>query len=246
MAKNGMQLTQNKPSYPNSLVSQDLAKSIKGKKLCFSFQYFKQIAYFEVGSCGTEWFISVVERIKDLSEKEISFFIEGNRGGKTLRVHPINWSSRNIPISKSDCNWIPSSYLDNDDDFPFYQFAVSKGKGRIVGFFNEDNTVFNIVLFDPKHNLQPSKDFNYKVDTTSFGYSEYDKLLSNYKQIENIIEKCPHKKDKCDIQTKITEADSIHNVVYVTLDDDFYDTYKSIENNKSLKELIEEALLAYI
>lgn len=59
-------------------------------------------------------------------------------------------------------SWIYKDYLENEEDFPLYQFQISMANGRVVGFFDE-NWVFNIVLVDPNHNMQPSKDYDYRV-----------------------------------------------------------------------------------
>ncbi|WP_416760853.1 hypothetical protein ACNI65_01880 [Roseateles sp. So40a] len=42
------------------------------------------------------------------------------------------------------------------------QIAISKAEGRLIGFFDEE-AIFQIVLFDPLHNAQPSKFNDYKV-----------------------------------------------------------------------------------
>lgn len=234
MVKNGIQLTPNNSKYNKSLIDKNESDSIK-IKLSFSFRFFKQIPFFEVGDCDTKWFISIIERIKELSDKESSFFIEGNKGGKTLRCHPIKWDAKNTPIKREDCNWISKEYLENEEDFTFYQFAVSTGKGRLIGFFNENHSIFYIVLFDPKHNLQPSKDFGYKVNKTNLGYSEYDNL-------KIIIEKINEEKRKCPHNCSLNIINDNNNVIY--LDDDFYKIYTDC--GYSIKDLVEEALLNHI
>ena len=80
-----------------------------------------------------------------------------------LRFHQINWGQKNCPMSREELDWLPKGYLDNADSFPMCQFQISMALGRIVGFWDENN-VFNVVLLDPLHNIQPSKDYGYKVD----------------------------------------------------------------------------------
>jgi len=79
-----------------------------------------------------------------------------------MRIHNINWSAKSVPIKRSDLNWIDKDYLNNEEEFPIMQIAVSRAEGRLVGFFDEQNA-FQIVLLDPLHNAQPSKYNGYKV-----------------------------------------------------------------------------------
>lgn len=42
-------------------------------------------------------------------------------------------------MKKTDLNWIEKDYRDNEDEFPLMSFQGSKGKGRIIGFFDQEN-----------------------------------------------------------------------------------------------------------
>jgi hypothetical protein len=72
---------------------------------------------------------------------------------------------QNIPIPKEQIDWL-GDYA--SDEYEFVQFHVSKALGRVVGFFDEEQT-FQIVLFDPFHNIQPAGDFDYRVRATAIG-----------------------------------------------------------------------------
>jgi len=152
-----------------------LTKGFEKTHLSFSFLYFRQIPFFELDDQDNRWFVSLLERLKDLSGKNSS--ILGDTTAKqAYRIHPIAWTQTNIPIKKSDLDWIPKEYLDNTE-IEFLQFEITQSTGRVVGFFNETNEVFNIVLLDPKHNIQPTKSTGYKVDKTHYCPTDYEELL---------------------------------------------------------------------
>ncbi|OAV75258.1 hypothetical protein Barb7_01130 [Bacteroidales bacterium Barb7] len=135
----------------NELPLSDSSKGLVGNrdvrpdKWVFSFLYFRQIELFGVDECNPEWFVSVFERLKDLSNKTQNF-AANTMDKQNYRFHPIDWDKKNVPIKRRDLSWIPKEYLDNESEFPLWQFSISKGKGRIVGFLNEDSTVFYIVF----------------------------------------------------------------------------------------------------
>ena len=130
----------------------------------FSFRYWSQFQYFGLDgkSIDNQWLVSVLERLKTLSAEPIERVYRDGAMRDAMRFHPINWKATNIPIAKAELPSLPEHCYDNPE-FELHQFQISKGKGRVVGFFDE-NWVFNIVLLDPLHNLQPSKSFDYAVD----------------------------------------------------------------------------------
>ncbi|RYZ84329.1 MAG: hypothetical protein EOP06_18260 [Proteobacteria bacterium] len=137
------------------------------KCLSFSFRYWRQIDNFGFSGAGLEikWFVSLLEQLQNLSAEFVDDIRRGGNSHKVerLRYHDVNWSQKNIPIARTDLNWLPKDVLENEEEFSFYQFQISMGTGRFMGFWDALD-VFNIVLLDPMHNLQPSKDYNYKVD----------------------------------------------------------------------------------
>ncbi len=142
-------------------------KPREDQRWSFGFRFFREIKNFGMDSERVEkrWLVSVMERLGEMSKLTLTSVLENPSAGDgsgTLRMHNINWKQRNIPIARADLHWIDPAYLDNDDEYPLFQLAVSTGKGRLVGFLDEDS-VYQIVLLDPLHNAQPSKHNDYKV-----------------------------------------------------------------------------------
>lgn len=148
----------------------------------FSFRYWNQLKFFglEGKGIGNDWLVSVLERLKQLSGDPIERVYRDSGTRDTLRFHAINWQAKNIPIKPVDIPSLPSHCIDNPE-FALHQFQISKAKGRVVGFFDE-NWVFNIVLLDPLHNLQPSKHFDYQVNPCSPLSCEITSLREGIKQ----------------------------------------------------------------
>jgi hypothetical protein len=239
MVKNGKNLTNETPRLSNrTLVTNEEDKDIRNKELIFSFLHFKQIQHFEIGDCPSKWHVSLLERLSTLTPD----VLENNKGSNALRCHPIDWSCRNIPIRRTDLNWLPNEILINDGDFPMMQISLSTGTGRIVGYFDKKFSVFYIVLLDPKHNLQPSKKNNYQIQPTKIGISQYDDLLGKFDNISNLVNKCSHRQT-CQIPHHVNYAKEEHNIVYVSLEADFYTKYHELLENHSLQEIMETGIL---
>jgi hypothetical protein len=145
----------------------------------FSFRFWRQMDHFGFEGAGLNagWFVSLLDQLKSLSQETVEDIRRGgdSRKAKVLRYHEINWSQPNIPIKRQDFDWLPEDFLDNEAEFPFFQFQISTGKGRIVGFW-DDAEIFNVLLLDPRHNLQPSKDFNYRVDPCAPMRNQFEEL----------------------------------------------------------------------
>ncbi|MGX1323727.1 hypothetical protein AB7M17_007180 [Bradyrhizobium sp. USDA 377] len=152
----------------------------------FSFRYLRQIDLFGTGAKDASWFVSVLEKISDLSSKKVSDVLETPAEKLRWRLHEIDWNHRGVPIKRSDLNWIDKKYLDNDEEYPFWQFSVSTALGRIVGFWDEKG-VFNVVLLDPAHNIQPSAYSDYKTREAPIAHGEYQIAIT---QIEARITAC--------------------------------------------------------
>ncbi|MBK1866390.1 hypothetical protein [Taklimakanibacter albus] len=150
----------------------------------FSFRHWRQISYFGVDQCDKPWFVSLLERLSEVSNLYVDDALSGAYG-RGLRCHHIDWAAKNIPISRAEINWVTDAL---SEDVEFLQFSVSRARGRVVGFFDEDQ-VFNVVLLDPMHNIQPSRKLNYQVRATYIGQSEITKLSVTF---QNLIIKCPH------------------------------------------------------
>jgi len=148
----------------------------------FSFRFFKEVDNFGLNQKQPNWFSSLLVRLNELSNKKISEIISNPIERDAWRYHEINWSQKNIPVQYDDLEWIDKSYRSNAEEYPLYQFQVSQALGRVVGFWDEKQ-VFNIVLLDPMHNIQPSKRYNYKVDACFPNNSEYSELLLKIQKI---------------------------------------------------------------
>lgn len=144
------------------------AARTREKRWEFSFRFFRQIDKFGLDgkSVPNDWLVSLMERLASLSQEKIENILDNQQHADAYRYHPINWSATNIPIKREALDWIAEPYKNNPDEFPLEQLMLSKGTGRFVGFFDE-NWVFNIVLLDPLHNLQPARDFGYAVNDCS-------------------------------------------------------------------------------
>lgn len=150
------------------------------KRWRFSFRFWRQVDYFGLDECQKSWFMALLERFKMLSDEEIE---PASRGHRTLREHPINWGAESVPIARKHIDWL-APY--DSEDTELIQVAISTGLGRIIGFFDEDS-VFNIVLVDPLHNLQPSKKFNYRVRPTHVAKCQLTRTVLHF---ESILRSC--------------------------------------------------------
>lgn len=246
MPKSGKTLTPDSclPKYgQKSLVSTEQNKIVKKNNITFSFSYFDQIPDFEIGCCSQKWHIGLVERLKALGKMAPEAFLE-DKGSDALRFHRIDWNAKNIPIQRTSLSWLPKDILDNDDEFPIMQFSISTSTGRMIGYFDRETSVFNIVLLDPNHNIQPSKKTNYQIQPTTKGLSQYDDLLNKLDRIKKTAKKCPH--NECILHEDISTIDELNqNIVYVGLDKDFNLSFQEILNKHSVQEIFEMGILSF-
>lgn len=119
-------------------------------------------------------------RLKDLSGKDSSLMADAT-AKKAYRLHPIVWTQPNIPVKKANLDWIPNEYRDSEE-IEFQQFEITKSTGRVIGFFNETNEIFHVVLLDPKHNICPTEATGYRVDKTRECLTDYEELLVQLKE----------------------------------------------------------------
>jgi len=144
----------------------------------FTLRYWRQIENFGVGAETSGWSVSMLERFHELSRLSVDEVMRDQALKANMRIHDTDWKAKNIPISRDDIDWVDKEYWDNEEEFPLMQFHISKALGRVVGFLDE-NQKFNIVLLDPKHNLQPSKFNQYKIRATTVGRCEYTGFLAH-------------------------------------------------------------------
>lgn len=208
--------------------------------LVFSFRFWRQIQHFSLNPKKPSWFIAVYEQLQKLSSEKRDFF-EDNRKADVLRFHRVNWGQTNIPIKPSDLNWLPKDYLDQDN-YPLQQFTISKALGRIAGFFDE-HLVFNIVLLDPHHNLQPSSDFGYRLTWSNRQANEMDFLWAQIERIRDA--QCDHEKCRIKEQLRILTLDS-GSFATVFIDEAYSGAYRNlVASGFSLAEFLELKALEF-
>jgi len=209
----------------------------------FSFKYFKQIKHFGLGETSTKWFVSLLEKLSDLSKEKIDDFFKVHQTKEANRYHKIDWGATNIPITRNNLHWIDKNIIENEEDYPFFQFQISKGLGRIVGFWEENYRFFNIVLLDSKHNLQPSKNYNFKIDETTIEHCELTTLLlaiDKLKGLKCLHDGCKFKEELCNLPLKVDRG----KLVCFLLEEEYYQEFIDKTKAKSIKDLIELGLLS--
>lgn len=243
MARSGRKFVQQEPRIGSKpLVTPAQDRAIKEKdQISFSFSFFRQIENFGIGNCQDKWFVGLLQRLFELSSMTLKQLRLDNAGSSALRFHPIDWEAKSIPIQRKNLNWLPMEILENEEEFPMMQISISRATGRIVGYFNNDSSIFYIVLLDPNHNAQPSKKNNYQIQQTNEGRSQYDELLKQLSYVKEIVRKCPH--EECVLGKYIEEMDGLHrNIMYFCLDDDFYQSIQDILKSHSLRDVIENGI----
>jgi hypothetical protein len=208
------------------------------KPWTFSLCYWRQIEYFGLNcnKVDEKWFVSLLNKLQDLSGLNIDEV--ANNPSTLWRFHPINWNQKNIPIKKTDLHWVPEQYLYEETDF--FQVQISQSTGRIVGFFDSEN-VFQIVLLDPMHNVQPSKSYGYSVNKTDEQITTYHDLLNRLISIKVKIEKhCPA---SCEALNLVDNIHSGHiSGKHIFVDDDVYQEI----SNMSLEYKYEDLFLLLV
>jgi hypothetical protein len=111
--------------------------------IVFSFRFMScDDNMFGVSKCKEVWLHELFTKLRDYSTWDAGEF--RSKGAKGLRAHEVNWASTSRPAGFEFKN-------QQLNDIPGYQFAVSKTKGRVVGFWLD--AVFNVVWLDPDHLL---------------------------------------------------------------------------------------------
>jgi len=216
------------------------SKRVSDPNFSFSFKYYKQIPNFEIGQVPNNWFVSLIDRLNELCKKEWASFEKDYIEKSAFRYHAIDWGSKNIPIQRKDLDWIDKHYLENDEDYPMFQFHVSKALGRVVGFWDGYH-VFQIVLLDPEHNIQPSNYNDYKIRDTYFMNTVYGSLLAD---LVTLKKKIPtgHDCSICSAVYSLPTKSNDTNLLNICLEDDYINKLK--ESNISLTDVIELGLAA--
>ena len=249
MGKDGMQYVNKKPWSGKTLAIPPTSRKVplipsadkKGLQyLTFSFRYCTQKEYFGFGDQDAQWFANLLDRIQDLSNKTAAI-LENHTERERYRLHPIDWNAKGCPITIDDLTSVPNQIRDNSEDDFFWQFQLSKGTGRVIGFFNETLTVFYIVLLDPKHNAQPSKFFGYSVNDTEVAITEYEKLQILIEEADNKRKNICESGDACPF-CNIAKQELSSDVFYTSIDIELKDKYKELIDAGTFQSKFEEFL----
>ena len=158
----------------------------------FGFKCWSQQEYFglECEKVDTHWFVSLITRLKDLGHLTVEDVTSNTKLQDDLRVHPINWNQKGIPVTREQVfELIPRPYRNEETEI--MQFQLSKATGRVIGFFDRDYT-FQIVFLDPMHHMQPSKIQGYKVTETKILFTEVERLHHQMKEVVHKMQgECP-------------------------------------------------------
>ena len=136
---------------------------------------------------------------------------------------------------------VPNIIRENNEEDFFWQFQLSKGTGRVVGFFDQTNSIFYIVLLDPKHNIQPSKNFGYAVDDTEIAITEFERLEMRLAHAGTSISRCKHN-DDCPV-TDICEEYNNSDMFFVELDKELREVYEKIATKGDICQEFEDFLM---
>ncbi len=152
------------------------------KKWEFSFQNWAQRDFFGLKheKVSKRWFVDLLNRLKDLSSKNIEDITLNSAAKVSYRLHKINWSNRSSITKEKFYSYIPEEYRAEETDI--IQFQIGKSKGRVIGFFDYKQT-FQVVLLDPAHNMQLSGHNDYKVVTTDILKDSYGGISQNLLQL---------------------------------------------------------------
>lgn len=123
------------------------------------------------------------------------------------RYHDINWNARAVPVERDNFDWIDRAYRDNPEEYPFVQFQLSKALGRVIGFWDETG-IFNVVVLDPMHNMQPSDYSDYKLRETPIALGEFHAVMQVF---EAKIQACAAENCGCrgiyaEVQAAVTSS----------------------------------------
>ena len=212
-------------------------KPIRNTGINFSWRYYKQIDDFGLIPADRSWHASLLDRLSELSRIDLSQF-NNHAYRDNLRYHAVDWSK--APIKRTDLTWIDKNVIENDDEFIFYQFHISRAKGRFVGYWQED--VFNIVLLDPMHNMHPSKYTDYKIRPAGILGCQYSTLLKSIETIKNKV----FASDDCVVCKAILtlpKTDEESNAVIAFLDESYLNALNKIMETKTFTEFMEISIL---
>ena len=103
-------------------------------------------------------------------------------------------------------------------------------------------SIFYVVLLDPKHNIQPSKDYGYSVDKTKIAYTEYERIQMWIADAsKGRSEKCFLEKD-CPL-SNINDLYFSSDMFYASIDPELKEKYEELIKSGMFQTKLEEFLL---
>lgn len=116
------------------------------------------------GPISSGWFLDLIDCLKSVNNMKFNELRQS-----MYDLHPVNWKNTNTACPK------------NTEQLEYWQFRISKNKGRIIGFYIDN--VFYIVWLDSNHNLTDSEGYG-KAVRYNRPKSEYEKLLDSNKKLK--------------------------------------------------------------
>ena len=173
-----------KGKIPNKKTNLPLSSKteVDNLKFLYSFVSFdRNHELFNLGGVKTSWFLELLDCLKEVSSKTIPEL----KGGK-YDLHPVDWNNSNTTQPKEHSQQ------------EFWQFRLSKSKGRVVGYKIEN--VFYIVWLDVNHNLANSEGYGtikyYDKPKTDYEllFNEHEELKFEHTSLIEIFNDCDHTK----------------------------------------------------
>lgn len=225
------------------------APTVANRRWCFSFRFFKQERYFAFEGLNSSWFASLFDRLQSMCGLFLDEMKNPTLSGD-LRCHPVRWGDYSN-FTRAYFDWIPSPYFEAEEEYPLLQFMVSQSLGRVVGFFDEEE-VFQVVAFDPKHNIQKSSGRTGRKDCQPIRSDLMDLQTRVDRALAALDSNAPDAASKARFHlVQAATGVASQERVWVTIDlheADANELHKHIvaQPGRSLRDVVERGLLAFL
>lgn len=173
------------PEIENSL------EAYRKERLNFSFKLFdRECDKYNCGGTRNEWFIGLLEKMKNISDLELVDFLDSRRQ-KNMYIHTNDFSKE-----EHHCNY-SQELKEQLKENPFFQIGLTKASGRIHGFLIE-NTFF-ILWLDPHHQLHAMERHG--------GEITYEPVLTEIEFVYEELKEAHSTIEEKDEEIKKTQAD---------------------------------------
>lgn len=209
-------------------------EDLRKRSITFSFRFFRQIDNFGISGKNDIWMSGLLEQIKIISEKEFDDLVGNPAEKQFFRLHELEFGTRVSALTRDDFDFIPVEFRPKGDDCKYWQFQISKANGRVIGFFNEDHTIFYVVFLDPNHNAQLSNYSDYKVRPITPQVSEIDDLRALIaKNVELNVA----------LEKSSAELLYMTDSVYMCIDSEMFSAFDKLMKDGNLQSKFQEFLL---